>query len=114
MTKRTKTIYRIFFATRDKAYEIYARKVTQSDLYGFIEIEEIVFGEKSAIVVDPSEESLKNEFGNVQRMLVPFHAITRIDTVEKEGSGKVFSISAHSGSSQAQEPLMPPQGPKKT
>ena len=39
--------------------------VHQSGLLGFIEVEEIVFGEKSSVVVDPSEESLKSEFSGV-------------------------------------------------
>lgn len=114
MSKRQKTIYRIFFATQDKGYEIYARKLTQSDLYGFVEVEEIVFGEKSAIVVDPGEESLKNEFGNVKRLLIPFNAISRIDEVEKEGSGKVFAISKPSDKGGVAPLVPPPRGSDKS
>ena len=87
-----KRIYRIFFTSQGKSYEIYARKVHQGDMYGFIEVEDIVFGAKSEIVVDPSEEALKNEFNGVKRFHIPFNAVTRIDEVEKEGKGKVFSI----------------------
>ena len=87
-----KRIFRIFFTSQGKAYEIYARKVHQGDMYGFIEVEDIVFGERSEIVVDPSEEALKNEFNGVKRFHIPFNAVTRIDEVEKEGKGKVFSI----------------------
>lgn len=111
MSKNKKTLYRIFFTTQDKGYEIYARKLAQSDMYGFVEVEEIVFGERSSIVVDPGEESLKSEFGNVRRLLIPFHAITRIDEVEKEGSGKVFAISARSENGKVVPPVLPPQGP---
>ena len=35
-------------------YEVYARDVHQSGLFGFIEIEDLVFGEKTSLVVDPS------------------------------------------------------------
>ena len=31
-------------------------------MYGFIEIEAFVFGERSQMIVDPAEERLKNEF----------------------------------------------------
>ena len=34
----------------------------QSDMYGFIVIENIVFGENTSVVVDPTEEKLKTEF----------------------------------------------------
>ena len=92
MPKASTRIYRIFFTSQGKAYELYARKVQAGDLMGFVEIEELVFGEKSSIVVDPSEDALRKEFSGVRRLHLPFHAIVRIDEVEKEGAGKVLSI----------------------
>ncbi len=97
MPRSNKRIYRIFFISQGKSYEIYARKVQQGELAGFVEIEELVFGEKSSIVVDPSEDALKKEFGGVKRLHLPFHAIVRIDEVEKEGPGKVLSIAGGDG-----------------
>ena len=44
-----------------KVYEIYARSVGEGALYGFIDVEELVFGERTSVVVDPAEEKLKNE-----------------------------------------------------
>ena len=51
-------IYKIIFFNQGQIFEIYARQIYQSDLYGFIEIEELVFGERSQLQVDPSEEKL--------------------------------------------------------
>lgn len=87
-----KRIYRIMFNCQGKGYEIYARKINQGEMYGFIEIEDIVFGERSNLVVDPSEEVLKKEFSGIKKMHIPFHSISRIDEVEKEGSGKVIAL----------------------
>jgi hypothetical protein len=84
-----KKTYRITFHNQGKVFEIYARSVHQSALFGFIEIEEIVFGEKSALLVDPSEEHLKSEFEGVSRSYIPMHAVVRIDEVEKTGLGKI-------------------------
>lgn len=92
MSKDKKTVYRIFFTSQGKGYEIYARKVNQGEMYGFVEIEEIVFGEKSAIVVDPNEDALKKEFSGVKRLLIPYHSVSRIDEVEKEGQAKIVSL----------------------
>ena len=75
----TKTTYRISFHNQGKIYEIYALDVHQSGLFGFIEVENIVFGEKTAVVVDPSEENLKTEFEGVQRTYLPMHSVIRID-----------------------------------
>lgn len=84
-----KQIYRITFANQDAVYEIYARKVSESEMFGFLEIEEFVFGENTSLVVDPAEERLKLEFSHVKRTFVPMHAVFRIDEVDKQGVSKV-------------------------
>lgn len=80
-----KDLFRITFLNKGQVYEVYAREVYQSDLWGFIEIENFVFGERSQVVVDPGEEKLKTEFSGVKRSFIPLQAIIRIDEVEKEG-----------------------------
>ena len=88
-SRTDKQIYKVTFLNKGQVYEVFAKNVYQSDLYGFIEIEDFIFGEKTQMVVDPSEERLKAEFAGVKRSYVPLQAIIRIDEVEKEGSGKI-------------------------
>ena len=57
-----KKLYKITFSNQGKLYELYAKEVSNSNLLGFIEIESLVFGEKTSLVVDPSEEKIKTEF----------------------------------------------------
>lgn len=83
--QRQKKIYKILFVNQGKVFELYAHNVYQGNLYGFVEVEELVFGEKSSLVIDPSEEKLRKEFAGVQRTFLPLHAVIRIDEVEKEG-----------------------------
>jgi hypothetical protein len=85
-------IYKVIFLNQGQVYEVFARQIYQSDLYGFIEVEEFIFGEKSQVVVDPSEEKLKAEFENVNRSYIPIPAIIRIDEVEKEGAAKIVDL----------------------
>src|SRR5690606_11238686 len=87
---RPRQIYKVIFLNQGQIYEIYARQIYQSDLYGFVEVEEFRFGERAQVVVDPSEERLKNEFADVKRSFIPLHAVIRIDEVEKEGIAKVM------------------------
>ncbi|WP_341936483.1 DUF1820 family protein [Marinimicrobium sp. C2-29] len=84
-----KPVYKVIFLNQGQVYEIFACAIYQSEMYGFIEVEEFVFGERSQVVVDPSEEKLKNEFAGVKRSYIPMHSIIRIDEVEKEGTGKI-------------------------
>lgn len=89
---RKKNIYRVNFINQGKVYEVFARSVYQGDLYGFVVIEQLIFGERSTVVVDPGEERLKNEFQSVRRSFVPMHAIIRIDEVEKEGPARIHEL----------------------
>ena len=84
-------IYKITFLNKGKVYEVFVKQVYQSDLYGFIEIEDFLFDELSQLVVDPSEEKLKAEFNGVRRSFIPIQAIIRIDEVEKTGVAKISS-----------------------
>lgn len=87
MTK--KTLFKITFMNQEAIYEIYARSIKESDLFSFLEVEELVFGEQTSLVVDPSEERLKLEFQDVKRTFIPMHSIYRIDEVHKQGIAKV-------------------------
>ncbi len=100
MSKRL--LYRIAFMSQGKIYEIYARGISHGELFGFIEVEDIVFGERSTVVVDPSEERIKSEFAGVQRTYIPVHAVMRIDQVEKQGISKISDMS---GDNVAQFPM---------
>ena len=82
-------IYRVYFHSHGHVYEVYAHSVGQSDLYGFVEIEDYTFGERSKMVIDPSEDKLRTEFESVRRSYIPMHAILRIDEVEKRGTAKI-------------------------
>lgn len=95
-------IFRIVFVNQGKVYEIYARKVSHGGLFGFVEVEELVFGERSSVVVDPGEERIKSEFAGVKRSYLPLHAIIRIDEVRQQGISK---ISVLEGGNVAQFPV---------
>ena len=90
-------IYRISFYNQGDIYELHAREIHQGNMYAFLEIEDIIFGERSAIVVDPSEEKLKSEFEGVKRTYIPLQAVIRIDEVERGGTNKIITADGRSG-----------------
>ena len=73
----SKHIYKIQFMNQGKVYEIFSRSVRQGELFGFLEIEKLVFGERTTVVVDPSEERIKSEFAGVRRTFIPLHSVIR-------------------------------------
>jgi len=95
-------LYKVVFFNQGQVYEVYARSVGQGSLFGFIEIEELVFGERTSVVVDPSEERLKSEFEGVKRTYLPMHSVVRIDEVSKQGASKISTVE---GGNVAQFPM---------
>ncbi len=88
-------IYRVVFNNQGEVYELYSRYIYQSEMYGFVEVEELLFDESQ--VSDASDEveaqanfeKLKLEFAGVKRSFIPLPSIIRIDEMEKPGVVKV-------------------------
>jgi len=110
----TSHIFRIMFVNQGKVYEVYARKVSHGELFGFIEVEELVFGERSSVVLDPGEERIKGEFAGVKRTYLPLHSVLRIDEVKKSGVSKITALEGGANVTQFPIPLYStPTGEKK-
>src|SRR5204863_10040125 len=110
----TSHIFRIMFVNQGKVYEVYAGKVSHGELFGFIEVGELLFGERASGVLDPAEERIKGEFSGVKRTFLPMHSSLRIDEVKKHGAAKITVLEA--GATVAQFPLpmySTPPGEKK-
>lgn len=109
MPEKQKSIFRVLFHNQNKIYELYAHEVSQASMMGFIEIGSIIFGERSRLLVDPAEEKLKSEFGDVKHTYIPHHSVIRIDEVNKQGKNKIHdsdgsSVSVFPGTQFSQPP----------
>ena len=103
-------LYRIIFMNQGQIYEIYARDIGHGELFGFIEVQQLVFGERTNLVVDPSEERIKSEFSGVEKTYIPMHAVLRIDQVEKQGVSKISKVEGDNVT-QFPMPVYTPGGP---
>ena len=101
-------IFRVTFINQGKIYLLYAEAVRQAEVYGFLEIEGLIFGETSSVVIDPGEEKLKNEFSGVSRTLVPIHAVIRVDEVKKRGQSKIMELGKETNITQFPSSLYTP------
>lgn len=84
-----KSIFKVVFQNQGQVYEVFASEIYQSDLHGFIEVEDYRFDTRKSVVVDPTEEKLRQEFQGVQRSYIPMHCILRIDEVESAGTARI-------------------------
>ncbi|TCO43018.1 hypothetical protein EV148_101431 [Dokdonella fugitiva] len=105
--RKTK-LYKVSFLSQGKSIELYARHVASSHLWGFTEVGELVFDTPGeALVVDPSEERLREEFKDTTMLHVPMHAIVRIEEVARRGVAAIRD--AASGDKIMPFPLAPPR-----
>jgi hypothetical protein len=106
----SRRLYKVTFFNQGQVYEVYARRVTQGGLLGFVEVEGLVWGEKTTVVVDPSEERLEREFEGVKRSYLPMHSVIRIDEVEKRGKSRITEVEKGSNVAAFPVPYFRPGG----
>ena len=79
-----RTLYKITFLNAGKVYELHARQITSSALWGFVEVADLVW-DAEGVVIDPTEERLRDEFGATRRLHLPMHAVVKVEEVERRG-----------------------------
>ena len=84
-----KPLYKVTFLNHGKIYQLYARSVSSGSLWGFTEIAGLVFDVHEGVVVDPTEERLRDEFGNTRVLHLPMQSVVRIEEVEKKGQSAI-------------------------
>ena len=90
MTKSNKEImFRIAFLNHGKVYELFCTGVCTSGLFGFVEVSGFIFGEQSSLVVDPTEEKMRDEFDGVEVLHLPMHSVLRVEQVKKKGQAVI-------------------------
>ncbi len=84
-----KPLYKVTFLNAGRVYELYAKRVAASSLWGFTEVAELVFDARDGVVVDPTEERLRDEFGDTRVLHLPMQSIVRVEEVEKKGQSAI-------------------------
>jgi len=103
---KTDQIYRISFLKHGKVYEIFCRGVSNGELWGFVDLDGLVFGDADAMVVDPTEEKMRDEFEGVEVLSLPMHSVLSIERVKKRGQAVIRD--RKSGEKVTPFPLSPP------
>lgn len=78
-------LYKVTFLNAGKVYELYARRVATSSLWGFTEVSDLVFDAKEGVVVDPTEERLRDEFADTRVLHLPMQSVIRVEEVDRKG-----------------------------
>lgn len=84
-----KRLYKIIFLNQGKVYELFSKGVTSSGLWGFIEVSDLVFEEGDGLVVDPTEEKMREEFATARVLHLPIQSVLRVEEVEQRGKCRI-------------------------
>ena len=101
-----KRLYKIIFLNQGKVYELFSKSVASSGLWGFVEVSDLVFDSAEGLVVDPTEERMKQEFAGARVLHLPIQSVLRVEEVEKRGQCLIRDRG--SGEKVTPFPLSPP------
>lgn len=101
-----KTLFRVVFLNHGKVWELYCRGVVSSGLWGFVELSGIEFDSQDALVIDPVEEKMRAELGDVEVLHLPMHSVLRVAQVRRKGQSVIRD--RESGEKITPFPLSPP------
>ena len=82
-------LFKVTFLNHGRIYALYARRVSSGSLWGFTEVADLVFDVHDGLVVDPTEERLRDEFAGTKVLHLPMQSIVRIEEVEKKGPSAI-------------------------
>lgn len=101
-----KKLYKVVFLNSGKVYELFAGGVSSSGLWGFIEVSDLVFETSDGLVVDPTEEKMRQEFEHASVLHLPIQSVLRVEEVAKRG--KCLIRDRESGEKVTPFPVQPP------
>ena len=81
--------FKVTFLNHGRIYALYARRVSSGSLWGFTEVADLVFDVNDGVVIDPTEERLRDEFGDTRVLHLPMQSVIRIEEVEKKGPSAI-------------------------
>lgn len=64
----------------------------------FVSIKDLIFPEKSQVIIDPDADELRREFGKSDHLMIPFQSVhlieerTNTTTPNREETGKVIQF----------------------
>ena len=106
MAGKSKPLYKVIFLNHGKVYELFSESVGTSGLWGFIEVADLVFETGVGLVVDPTEEKMRQEFSSAKVLHLPIQSVLRVEEVEKRGKCQIRD--RESGEKITPFPLTPP------
>jgi len=80
------SLYKVHFKWKNKEIQLTARKLDLTHPY-FVSIKDIVFPEKSSLIINPAQEDILKDFGEADHVMIPFQTVLLIEEYPEEKRG---------------------------
>jgi hypothetical protein len=77
------SVYKVHFKWKEKEISLTARSLDMTHPY-FVSIKDLIFSDAKKIIIDPTEDEVKNRFGGVEHIMIPFQSVTFIEEYSDE------------------------------
>jgi len=85
-------VYRVHFKWKEKEISLQARSLDLTHPY-FVSIKDLFFPSGSSVIINPSEDDLKREFGEVSNLMIPFQTVTLIEEMPESERARLMPFS---------------------
>lgn len=77
------SVYKVHFKWKEKEIFLTARSLDMTHPY-FVSIKDLIFPDKKKLIIDPTEDEVRNRFGEIDHIMIPFQSITFIEEYADE------------------------------
>lgn len=90
------SIYRIHFTWKEKPRTLKARSLDMTHPY-FVSIKGLVLPDTNSVIIDPSDDELRRDFGEAEHVMIPFQNVSLIEELPDrpaDETGKVIPFTS--------------------
>lgn len=76
-------VFRVHFTWKEKEYSLKAHSLDMTHPY-FVSIKDLVLPEKSSLLINPADDEIRKNFGDVRQLMLPFQSVSLIEEYRED------------------------------
>ena len=85
------SLYCVHFKWKEKEIKLTAKSLDLTHPY-FVSIKDILLPTGKKLIIDPSEDDIRKEFGKANHIMIPFQSVILIEELPDEEKSKVMTF----------------------
>ncbi len=77
------SVYEVHFKWKEKEISLKAKSLDMTHPY-FVSIKDLIFPDTPKLIIDPTEDEVRNRFGNAEHIMIPFQSVSLIEEFADE------------------------------